>query len=327
MNKPLKVGVVGARGIGKHHAKWYTLAGCEVTAVYGTTEQTAAAAARGIDELCGFSGRAFHDWQQFRREGGFEACSICSSVEGHAQNVYDLAADGVHLLCEKPLVWSWSQPAEWILAESRRVVEAAEAAGVLLGVNAQYPAALEGWTELHRAALARDPEYRSLSFIMETKGPQRTPHGAAEAWVDLGPHPLALLDTVAPGHVLWETLRHADGPNEAVTDFTWAGELGPVTVHIECRRSMPGALRRRIGNQDFEVDYDGVNVDGVFCARLRAGEREWVGRDFMRVSVERFIEAVQGKDPSRLLVDGRATLRQQEALVGVRERAWPESRW
>jgi hypothetical protein len=46
----------------------------------------------------------------------------------------------------------------------------------------------------------------------------------------------------------------------------------------------------------------------------------------MRVSVERFVEAVRTGDGSRVLVGGDAALRQQEALVGVWSRCWrPES--
>ncbi len=42
----------------------------------------------------------------------------------------------------------------------------------------------------------------------------------------------------------------------------------------------------------------------------------------MRVSVERFVEAVRTGNASRLLVGPLAALRQQEALVGVWERCW-----
>ena len=32
----LRVGVIGASGIGQHHARWYDLCGCEVAAIVGT---------------------------------------------------------------------------------------------------------------------------------------------------------------------------------------------------------------------------------------------------------------------------------------------------
>src|SRR5438067_2285493 len=142
MTRPLKVAIVGARGIGKHHAKWYANAGCEVVAVYGTTEESAHAAAAALAALFPFRGRVFHDWEQFRREGGFEACSVCSPAEWHGENIEELAADSVHVLCEKPLVWSWDLSALDMIEEATAAVEAAARHNVLLGVNAQYPAVL-----------------------------------------------------------------------------------------------------------------------------------------------------------------------------------------
>lgn len=322
MSSPLRIGIVGARGIGKHHAKWFARAGCEVVAIYGRSEESAQSAAAALQDLFGFSGRAYHDWERFRREGGFDACSVCSPAEAHLANVRDLAADGKHLLCEKPLVWGWDRTPLQLIEDATALVEAAAHHGVILGVNAQYPAVLEGWEALHRQVLGRAPEYRSLFFVMETKGPPRSPHGAAEVWVDLAPHPLAVLDALAPGSVDWTTLRHVDRPLEAVVDFDWVSQEKRIAVHIECRRTTDGSVCRRLGNQDLAAEYLGRNIDGEFRACLRADSAEWVGKDFMQVSVERFVEAVRTGDESRLLVNGTAGLRQQEALTGVWAHAW-----
>jgi predicted dehydrogenase len=322
MSKPLRVGIVGARGIGKHHAKWFDRAGCEVSAIYGRTQEAAESSAAALRDLFGFSGKAFHDWERFRREGGFDACSVCSPAEAHGENVRDLAADGKHLLCEKPLVWNWNLSPLQIMEEATALVEAAARHGVILGVNAQYPAVLEGWEALHREVLGRPPEYRSLFFVMETRGAPRSPHGAAEVWVDLAPHPLAVLDALMPGGVDWTTLRHADRPLEAVVDFHWVSGDRRVPAHIECRRTTDGSVCRRLGNQDLTVTYTGQNINGEFRACLQADGAQWVGKDFMQVSVERFVEAVRTGDESRLLVNATAALRQQEALTGVWAHAW-----
>ncbi|MFN3649101.1 MAG: Gfo/Idh/MocA family protein [Armatimonadota bacterium] len=321
--KPLpRIAIVGARGIGRHHAKWFAHAGCEVVAIYGTTEASALSAAATLRDLFGFSGRAFHDWEQFRREGGFDACSVCSPAEEHWANCRDLAQDGKHLLCEKPLVWNWSYSSLELIQEATRLVEAAAHHGVLLGVNAQYPAALEGFEALHRTLRGREPDYRALTFTMATRGAPRSPHGAAEVWVDLGPHPLAVIDRLAPGGVDWATLRHQDGPREVVLDFEWVSAARRLPVHIECRRTTDGTVKRELGNQDLVATYDGVNRDGEFVARVAAEGEEWIGPDLMRRSVESFLLAVRTDDPSHLLVNGLSGLRQQEALVGIWDHCW-----
>jgi predicted dehydrogenase len=321
----MRVGIVGARGIGKHHAKWYAKAGCEVVAVYGTTEDSVAAAAATLKDMIGFSGRAFADWNRFRAEGGFDLCSVCSPASSHWENVRDLAADGKHILCEKPLVWNWDYTPLQVIEEATALVEAAAHHNIILGVNAQYPAALDGWLHLHRQAFGQEPDYRSFTFLMETRGKPRSPHGAAEVFVDLAPHLLAVLDRIGPGAVDWATLRHSDGPLEAILDFDWISEQSRLPVHMECRRIADGPIRRRLGNQDLVVEYEGCTVDGEFAARLHGGRSEWTGKDLMRVSVERFIEAVRTGDERRLLVSGIAGLRQQEALTGIWEHCWLNS--
>lgn len=322
MNEPLRVGIAGARGIGKHHAKWFAKAGCEIAAIYGTTEESAAQAAAGLQDLVGFQGRVFHEWDRFVAEGGFDVCSVASPPEVHAANVRDLAAAGKDILCEKPLVWNWDYSAAEIMAEAGQAVEAARKAGVILGINAQYPAAIQPWIELYRQVFQREPFLHDGYFLMDTRGEPRSPHGAAEVWVDLAPHPIALLDRLAPGGVDWSTLEHEDGPMEVSVKFTWRSPEWTIQAHIECRRTPGGTPRRRLGDQDMIAEYDGVNVDGEFRARLRYQDHEWVGKDFMQVSIDRFLEAVRTRDSSHLLVGPEAGLRQLEALTGVWQRCW-----
>src|SRR5205823_3254547 len=100
MGERLRVAVVGARGIGKHHAKWFARAGCELTAIYGTTPESAHQAEAAVRELAPFEGRVFTEWDAFLREGEFDAASVCSPAEAHCQNVVSLARAGKHVLCE-----------------------------------------------------------------------------------------------------------------------------------------------------------------------------------------------------------------------------------
>src|SRR5262245_34004505 len=129
MSKALRVAVVGARGIGKHHAKWFARAGCEVTALYGTTPESAERAATALREIFPYEGRVFSDWGRFLAEGDFAAVSVCSPAEAHHGNVMDLANAGKHVRCEKPLAWNWEQGPAAILADGRAMVAAARAAG------------------------------------------------------------------------------------------------------------------------------------------------------------------------------------------------------
>ena len=322
MSERLRVGVVGARGIGKHHAKWFAREDCDVAAIYGTTQASAEQAAAGLRELFGFEGQALWDWDAFCATD-LDAVSVATPAEAHHANVLDLVRAGRHVLCEKPIVWDWDESPERLVAEAMEMVEAAEAAGVVLAVNAQYPAALPVFVELHHRALGTVPEFRRLDYVMETKGEPRSPHGPAEVWVDLGPHPLAFVDAVLPGGAVdWDTLHHRGHGLESVVQFDWVHPTRRVPVTMTLRR-VPGATpARQISTETMTVDYLGRNVDGEFMAVLSSGERELLAPDFMRTSVARFVQAVRAGQPEQALVTGRAGLRQLEALVGVWDRCW-----
>lgn len=323
MTQRLRVAIVGGRGIGKHHAKWFRRAGCDVTALYGTSPESAAAAAKAVSALIPFDGRVFSDWDQFLRDGVFDAASVCSPADAHCRNVLDLASAGRHILCEKPLAWDWDRTPGEMVEQGRAMLAAVRENGVVLAVNAQYPAALEGYRHLHRELRGRDPDFPRLSYWMETKGQPRSPHGPAEVWVDLGPHPLAFLDAVAPGGaVQWETLKEQGSGFETRVEFVWRSSQGDLPVDMTLRRVPGGNPVRRVGNGDLDCAYEGANVDGEFVAVMRANGSEWVGLDFMRTSVERFVDAALTGDETLALVTGDAGLRQLEALVGVWSRSW-----
>jgi predicted dehydrogenase len=319
------VAVAGARGIGRHHARWLALAGCDVVAIFGTTEATARAAAATLRDSFGFAGRPFWNWEEFLRDGGFDACHVSSPPEAHAENVHDLVAGGRHVLCEKPLTWNWNDTPARRLKRAAEMVAEADRAGVVFAMNAQYPAALPGLREFHQSLYGSPLEFPAITFTLETRGLPRSPHGAAEVWVDLGPHPLAVIDALGPGRLGQDSLACRSASREAVVGFDWIGADGRLPARLECRRVTEGEMLRRIGNGRAHFDYSAAQQDGEFVTRLSADGREWLIRDIMRCSIERFIGAVRSGDRNAVLVDGAAALRQHRALVEICARCWPET--
>ena len=80
MTEQLRIGIAGASGIGRHHAKWYDFWGCDVVAFAGTSlrscEQT-------LSDLFGFSGRSYCDLQQLLSEERPAVLDICTPDELH----------------------------------------------------------------------------------------------------------------------------------------------------------------------------------------------------------------------------------------------------
>jgi predicted dehydrogenase len=322
MSQRLAVGIVGARGIGKHHAKWFDKCGCDVVSVYGRTPESCAQTEEALRGIFDFRGAMTADWDAFVRDPRFNAVSVCSPAEVHVDQVLALLHAGKHVLCEKPLFWDWDRSPEEIVGAASSMVSAARETGRILAVNAQYPAGASHYLDLYRRLRGGPPAFETLSFVMETKGKPRSPHDA-EVWIDLGPHALALLDALLPGGRIdpaGEVMQTV--PREVVYTFDWVTPGRRSRVTFELRRVTGDTIARRFGADGMLVDYAGRNQDGEFVAVLRAGDTEWVGEDFMRTSIRRFVEAVQRGDVEHVLVTGAAGLRHLEEQVKVWDRHW-----
>jgi len=322
MAETLRVAVVGARKFGRHHVKWFLAEGCEVTAIFGTTRETATATAAELAETLGFRGEPYWDWDAFCRSDDFTAVSVCTPADRHYEHVTDLLRAEKDVLCEKPLVWNWSHPPDRIVSDARALADLARATGRVLAVNAQYPAAVGAIRQLRREVLGEDRPFSRLECLMQTKGEPRSDQGAADGWVDLAPHLIAFVDALAGGGgIAWETLRCETAGLRVDAAFDWVGARevpgGVLPVRLVTERVPGGQPLRRFSDGEVVIDYEGRNVDGRFVAVLRAGERERITTDFMQTSIQRFIAAARAGDPRLALVPAEAAARHVEALAGV----------
>lgn len=324
MSRPLRVGIAGARGIGRHQAKWFAQLGCEVAAIYGTSVESATAAAVAAAPLCDFRGRVEWDWHAFVAAPDLDAIAVCSPPECHAANGIDALRAGKHVLCEKPLVWDWQAGAAAMAASARALVAAAEDTGRVLAVNAQYPAGVPPLLDLFRRCHGREPALERVMLRMETAGAPRSPHGSAEVWADLGPHPLAVLGRLMPGGEpdVASARREPHATDVLLqVDWQWAGRRVPVTIELR-RIKDRAAVRREFVLDDWTVSSQARTVDGEFQSALQCAGGEWAGEDFMRTSVRCFVEAVRAGEPGRCLLSGPEACRQFEFQLALWQRCF-----
>ncbi len=321
----LKVAVVGAKGIGKFHAQWYAREGCDVVAFVSSRPETLKENEAALKSVVpNFSGRGYSELRKMLEKEKPDAVSICSPHHLHAEHCLIAAEFGVHILCEKPLVWLGQDKLDEALEQSEKVVNFSKGKGLKFAVNTQYAAAIPHLREIFRErGLSEIP--KKLVLTMEAKMRERDTRGG-DLWVDLAPHPLSLLLPFFPNAQLdLSGVAFEESADSLAGHF--AIRLGekqiPVTIKV---RRHSGNLERSVVWDDFKVEFvPFVGDDGIYriCLKWDGGER--VVEDFMQMSIRKFVRAVWGEDEP--LCHGDLGLKQMKWLVEVVRKYLSTRRW
>ena len=310
---PLRVAIIGVRGVGKFHAQWYAREGCEVVAFLSsrpdTLAQNEATLKSVLPEFCGLG---YADLQEMLEAEQPDAVSVCSPHAFHADHCLEVLAYGAHVLCEKPLVWLGTDRLEETLTQSGAVVKAASQKGMVFALNTQYMAAVPHLSEFWDAqGLQGLPSH--LSLTMEAKVRDRDISGV-DLWVDLAPHPLSVLSALFPdGMPLWEEAAFDEGADSLTAHFPFHVGAHRISVTLRVRRHA-GVLERSVERDGFKVWFEPwVGDDGIYRIRMKWKGGERVVEDFMQVSVRRFVQTILGN--ATPLCDGARAMRQMEWLV------------
>ncbi len=291
MERPLRVAIAGASGIGKHHAKWFHRVGAQVVGFLGRSRESAAATERVLSDIFPFAGQGYWDLDRLLIEEVPNVVDVCLPNEAHFDCVTRALERGCHVLCEKPLVWH-SDGAEQTLMQARALVDLAQQTDLHLGVCTQYAASLPYYRQLYEEARGSLATVESFYAEMETlaRGRRRS---AAEVWVDMAPHPLSMLLAWMPDGVIEPaSLQVVSGRGEVRARFSFADSAGSCLCEIIVRDLHAGQPLRRFGVNGFLVDCAGRSApDGTYCSVLSTGESELIGDDFMSLLIARFAEA------------------------------------
>ena len=294
----MRVAIIGASGVGKHHGKWFALEGCEVAAFVGRTPETVKSTEKAMRDLFGFSGRGYSDVAQMIEREKPEAVSVCSPHHLHDQHTIAALRAGAHVLCEKPIFWDTSMTAEQMLSHARDMMDEAARAGRLLAVNTQYVAAILAYDEIYRQNWGDPRPIGSVSLRMESKGGISGPNEYDEIWIDLASHPLSLLlrwlpgAEIVPGSIDCSIERHRVFARFRVR----AAQSGEVPAEILLQNIFEGSPVRRMGINGHAVDIGGGNdANGVYRTFLKWDGRQVQCDDLVHTSIKRFIAACAGR--------------------------------
>lgn len=287
-----RVAVVGASGIGKHHAKWWALEGAEVCGFVGTSDDSVARTRRTLEELFAFEGRGYTGLEALLETEAPDVVDVCSPPAWHPAHCRIALEAGCHVLCEKPLFYDPAQPPDDMLEEARSLLALAEAQDRLLGVCTQYTKGADIfariWKDTHGDALIT-----RFHGHLESPAKGREP-GPGRIWVDLSPHILSVAIRLWPGgEVDWSSLDVAFSGYEARATFVLHPQAGPA---VACDVIARNATKPPLNVRHFKLDgyaftVEGENdADGVYGARIETPDNDYHEPDMMRLLIRDMLE-------------------------------------
>jgi predicted dehydrogenase len=204
--RELGIGIVGCGGIVQQcHLPAYQQAGLRVVAVHDANADRARTVARdfGITVVA-------ETVEDLVRMADVDIVDIAVPPWAQPDVVAMAAAAGRHILCQKPLALE--------LDQARKIVETAEGAGVLLGVNQQMR--WDAGIAASRDLIAKGAIGRATAAHMEVAAPggwDQWPWLAAAPQLDIMYHTIHYLDAMRAvlGEPEWITSIHGRYPNQA----------------------------------------------------------------------------------------------------------------
>ncbi len=317
MSGKLRVAIIGARGIGKFHANWHTLAGAEVVAFVGTSPESCEKVAETLVKTMGFSGRGYWNIDEMLHRERPQVVDVCSPPEFHKENSLKALESGAHVLCEKPFVWDDSKSYGELISDAEEMVDKASEKRLFLGICTQYVAAKPCYMKVYRELKGEPKKVESFFMHIESKekGRDRSP---GEIWTDLAPHPLSLLmDCVPGGEIAPGTISVEAAGREVRTVFDFISSEGEVCETDIITGGVEGSPIRKFGINGLVVDNVGrPNRNGVYESLIVYGDRNWEFRDFMHTTVSHF-DSVVFSGEGRPLTTGNEAIENLKMQIEV----------
>lgn len=229
MDSPMNVAIIGAgrrnNGIGEYVAKYFHAAGADVPGVLGTTHQSASAAAARL-KAYGIQARAFTEFPAMIDACRPDAVVISSPTATHRQYIERCLDAGVHVFCDKPFVPPDDPDVSTFIMD---VTVRSRAAGVVIGMNSQWPFCLGSYEELCGGVDRERIESFSMRLSPVARGREMIP--------DSVPHTLSLLRcTLGPGRI--DGIAFTGGADSLGISFAYHGECATCSVHVDLVREM-----------------------------------------------------------------------------------------
>ena len=277
----MKVALIGGRrkrsGIGPFIANYFHRNGAAVTAVLGTTENTAREAASGLKRF-GINAASHTDFGRMMEEEKPEAVAIASPAATHFEYLMKSIHAGAHVFCEKPFIWYDKDDLEDLLTG---IFEKAEDHRVTIAMNSQWPFALPFYGELCGAQNGQTASTFSIRLSPQCDG--------KEMITEALPHALSILYCVCGRREIADLAVTGSG-EEMVIRFDYAAGDSRCDSEIRLRSQYRQP-------RDFSFGFNGRTVTrsldlASYAIYFNHGGRACKIADPLELSVQDFMAAV-----------------------------------
>ena len=297
----LRVAIIGASGIGKFHFREFMNAGAKVTAILGSSPETARKTAQSLGEQFGVTPNAYSDLDNLIKNEKLDAVSICTPAEMHYAQTKKCLESGLHVLCEKPFVLD---PLSGNYKLAKQLIELAEKNDQIISVNTQWPAVLRYIRNVTDLS-----EVKDFSMYMEP-GAQ-----GKEMLTEILPHANSLLVKLIPEGYARDIKFWKRCEDETQVSFLYSNKNSECNVgyHFKFKADRPRRVNFSINDQQFEREI-GDNYQQMFVSN----GKKYLIEDPFKISIGKFVDAIKGRDcPLISTEEILENVRLQEDIVAV----------
>ncbi len=317
-NAPRRVAIIGASGIGKNHAAWFAKNGAEICGFVGSSMESLEATRGVLQAKLGHAPHGFLEISELLKNEKPDAVCISSPPRLHFQHAKFCLENGVHTLCEKPLVYDSLLSMDAMNSQTRALNALAKEHGVLLATQMQYCFLAEKICEMADVSAEK---IESFAMEMETKN---LPSGGSHEtiWIELASHPLSVLQKLFPDAQMQIDSIHCHiQERETTAQFQLQrADHSRINARITARYnpSTPVPLRRFTINNAV-IDYAGRrNENGEFLTYLSRVNAEIEMPDLVDILIGNFLASCQQQ--KLLFVTGEDGAKNIDWMLQILER-------
>ncbi len=280
----MNIGLIGARrtnnGIGEYIARYFHAAGAQVSAVLGTSDQTARSAAENLVKY-GIRARPYSDFSRMINDEDIDAVVIASRAATHEHYIEQSIEAGAHVFVEKPFLPPDTPDLPRVL---KKLFIRARRRRITIAMNSQWGFSLPFYEEL----CGQVAQAGAGTFIMRL-----SPMCSGREMIpDSVPHALSMLHTALGEGVVEDVEIRAENDSMDISfAYRWSEGVCRASVNLVTEKKQPRTFSFGFGGR---VAHRTIDM-ATYGISLSYEGKVLPIPDPLRLSVGDFVSAIEDR--------------------------------